>query len=209
MGDMSSEFRLRGLIVCLPDASVDDHVGVVETLIQEGLTTFALPASAADLAAITAIFSARATFGAYRVGTADQVVTVAEAGCRFVFADVADPALIATAAARALVCHVSAMTPTEVRAVLTLNVAGALLWPADVVGHAMGNRFAEIGLAGRIIPFGGIGAYAAGEWLKSGSPAVCIDTTLLGDAFTEGSLVQLRDRCASFTAVQDKHAPAD
>lgn len=206
---MSSEFRLRGLIVCLPEASVDDYVSVVETLIQEGLTTLALPAAATDLGEVVAIFSARATFGAYRVSSDAQVVAAAEAGCRFVFADAADRALAGAAADRGLSCHVSAMTPTEVRDVLRMDVDGALLWPADVVGHAMGGRFAEIGLADRIIPLGGIGAYAAGEWLKSGSPAVGIDTTLLGDAFSGGSLVQLRDRCGSFTAVQEKHLPAD
>ncbi len=202
---MSSEFRLNGLIVCLPDAAVDDYVGVIETLIQEGLTTFALPATAQDFSEVLGIFGARATFGAYRVSAVDQVSAVIDAGARFVFADVdGDP--VDAAVERGVACYAAAMTPTEVRRVLDGRATGALLWPADVVGHAIGARFAEIGLAERVIPLGGIGAYAAGEWLKSGSPAVCIDTTLIGNAFTGGSLVQLRDRCGSFVTVRDKHA---
>ena len=71
----------------LPDAAVDDYVGVIETLIQEGLTTFALPATAQDFSEVLGIFGARATFGAYRVSAVDQVSAVIDAGARFVFAD--------------------------------------------------------------------------------------------------------------------------
>lgn len=205
---MDSEFRLRGLIVCLPEASIDDYVGVIETLIQEGLSIFALPAAAEAFTEVLGIFGPRADFGAYRVSAPEEVAAVARAGARFVFTDVHTPALVEAAAANGLPVHAAAMTPSEVRAVLQQGVAGALIWPADVVGHALGNRLAEVGLADRSIAFGGIGAYAAGEWLKSGSPAVCVDSTLLGDAFAGGSLVQLRDRCGSFVAIQDKHAPA-
>lgn len=204
---MDSEFRLRGLIVCLPEAPVDDYVGVIETLIQEGLTTFALPATAAALPEVLGIFGPRADFGAYRVTNPEQVAAVAAAGARFVFTDLHEPALTEAAAAAGLPCYASAMTPAEIRAVLAAGVTGTLIWPADVVGHALGNRLAEVGLAASSIAFGGIGAYAAGEWLKSGSPAVCVDSTLLGDAFEGGSLVQLRDRCGSFVAIQEKHAP--
>ena len=128
-------------------------------------------------------------------------LTQGEAGTETNYGDPVDAAV-----ERGVACYAAAMTPTEVRRVLDGRATGALLWPADVVGHAIGARFAEIGLAERVIPLGGIGAYAAGEWLKSGSPAVCIDTTLIGDAFTGGSLVQLRDRCGSFVTVRDKHA---
>ena len=56
----------------------------------------------------------------------------------------------------------------------------------------------------RVVALGGVGAYAAGEWLKAGAQAVCVDSTLLGDAYSGGSLGQLRDRCASFVAVNKR-----
>lgn len=195
---------LRGIVVCLPDAPIEDYVGVVEVLIQEGFTRFVLPAAADGFADVTGIFGARARFGAVRVSSSADVARAADAGAAFVFSDVADSDVADAAEERGLECWLSAMTPTEVRGALELS-AGALLYPADVIGHAMGPRLAELGLIGRAVPLGGIGAYAAGEWLKAGAQAVGIDHTLLGDAFDGGSLSQLRDRCNSFIALERRH----
>lgn len=195
---------LRGLIVCLPDASLDDYIGAVEVLVQEGFSTFALPVSAEAFGDVVAIFGARVTVGASRVALPQQVHAAADAGARFILADDGGSALADAAAERGLPCYLPAMTPTEVRAVLEMPVAGALLFPADVVGHAMAARLQQLGLSDRVIPLGGIGAYAAGEWGKSGAPAVCVDTALLGDALTGGSLSSLRDRCGSFRSVEQR-----
>ncbi|GAA4901017.1 bifunctional 4-hydroxy-2-oxoglutarate aldolase/2-dehydro-3-deoxy-phosphogluconate aldolase [Tessaracoccus lubricantis] len=192
---------VRGIVVCLPDASLDDYVGVVEVLIQEGFTRFALPATAEALRDVTTIFGSRATFGALRVSSSTHVHLAADAGAAFVFSDVADSDVADAADERGVECFGSAMTPREVRGALQLS-NGALLHPADVVGHAMAARLRELGLADRVIPLGGIGAYAAGEWFKAGAPAVGIDHTLLGDAFDGGSLSQLRERCTSFIALE-------
>ena len=191
----------RGLIVCLPDAPADDLVAVVEVLIEEGFSTFALPVSSDAYGEIVAIFGARATLGALRVSTVDQVVAASAGGARFVLCDVASGRLADAAAALDLSCYLSAMTPSEVRSVLETSATGALLYPADVIGHAMAPRLAELGLADRVVPLGGLGAYAAGEWSKAGSRAVCVDGTLLGDAVTGGSLSMLRDRAGAFRAV--------
>lgn len=196
---------LRGIIVCLPSASVDDYVGAVEVLIQEGFSRFALPAGVEGFGEVLMIFGRRATFGATRVGTVDDAVAAIDAGAQFLFADVPDGAIATAASERSIDCYLSAMTPTEVRAVQALpGAAGALVFPADVVGHALAARLAEVGLVERVIPQGGLGAYAAGEWLKTGATAVCVDSTLLGDALTGGSLTSLRDRCGSFIAVEKR-----
>lgn len=199
MGAMPS---LNGLIVCLPDAPADDLVAVVEVLIEEGFSTFALPAAAPAFAEIIAIFGARAALGALRVSTVEQLVAASAAGARFALCDVASGRLAEAASALDLPCYLGAMTPTEVRAVLETSATGALLYPADVIGHAMAPRLAELGLADRVVPLGGLGAYAAGEWNKAGAPAVCVDSALLGDAVTGGSLSLLRDRCGSFQSVE-------
>jgi len=205
---MTSAQEPNGLIVCLPDAPLDDHVAVIETLLQEGLSRYALPAGSLHLSEVVGIFGCRAVFGAYRIATAEQVAGCAAAGMSFLLLDVADPDLIGRAAATQIPCFASAMTPAEVRGALDSGATGALIWPADVVGHAFGNRLSEVGLGDRVVPMGGIGAYAAGEWLKSGARAVCIEATLLGDAFDGGSLNQLRDRVGSFTSVQDRYSGA-
>ena len=203
---MTSAREPRGLIICLPVAEVDDYIGVVETLIQEGFAQFALPAQSEGFSEILGIFGTRASFGVYRADSAAQVISAVEAGGSFVLLDVPDPAAIAAAIERGIHVYGGAMTPSEIRAVLDTGATGALVFPADVVGHALGARLAQIGLGDRVLPLGGVGAYAAGEWLSSGAKAVCIEATLLGDAFDGGSLAKLRDRSGSFIAVQRKFA---
>ena len=53
-------------------------LGAIEVLIQEGLTTFALPAACEAFAGVVAIFGARAVVGATRVADADGVRLAAE-----------------------------------------------------------------------------------------------------------------------------------
>ncbi|NHB85345.1 hypothetical protein G7085_13915 [Tessaracoccus sp. HDW20] len=105
----------HGLIVCLPDASLDDHVAVIETLLQEGLSRFALPAGSGYLAEVVGIFGSRAVFGAYRVATGEEVRACAAVGVSFLLLDLADPGLIGHAAATGVPCFASAMTPAEIR----------------------------------------------------------------------------------------------
>lgn len=195
---------VRGIVVCLPDAPTEDYIGAVEVLIQEGFSHFALPAAAEAFADVTAIFGARARFGALRVSSSAAVAQAAVAGASFIFSDITDSDVTDAADERHLECWVSAMTPGEVRRALQLS-RRALLYPADVVGHAMALRLAELGLIHQVIPLGGLGAYAAGEWLKAGAPAVGVDATLLGDAFDGGSLSLLRDRCNSFISLERRH----
>lgn len=190
---------LRGVIVSLPKAPMDDYVGVVEVLIQTGLPTFTAPTSADGFADLVGIFGARARFGATGIVTAEEVTQARDAGASFVLADVADEAIARAAQERGLACFLPAMTPTEVRAVLASSEdVGVALYPADVVGHAMAARLAALSLIDRLVPTGGLGAYAAGEWLKAGAQAVCVDSTLLGDALSGGSLSKLRDRSGAF-----------
>lgn len=194
----------RGLIVTLPDAPIDDYVGVIEVLIQMGLPTFTLPVGTEAFTGVAAVFGARARFGMSAVTTAGDVAHAAEAGASFLLADTADKAVDAAAEAHGLPCCLAAMTPTEVRGVLKSAGVYALLYPADVVGPTMAARLASIGLIDRVIPSGGVGAYAAGEWFAAGAPAVCIDITLLGDVFEGGSLSKLRDRCTSFVSAHNR-----
>lgn len=185
-----------GIVTCLPEADLEDLVGVIEVLIQEHLRVFAAPR--AVLGTLRGLFGARAVFGTHSVIDADGVRAAHEAGAEFILADLADQAMAETARELNTTLFAQALTPLEVRALLELGVSGALLWPADVVGHVMAAHLARVGLAQKVIPMGGVGAFAAGEWLKHGSPAACVDATLLGDALTGGDLGQLRDRCESF-----------
>lgn len=62
-----------GIIVRLADVGIDDLVGPVEVLVQEGLATFSLPVGSAAFPDLTSIYGMRATFGAHAVTTVDEV----------------------------------------------------------------------------------------------------------------------------------------
>lgn len=196
-GGMSAA-PLSGIVVCLPDALVDHLVGVVEVLVQEGFHSFAAPVGAEAIEVLPPIFGARARIGASAVVGADEVRHVVACGAGFILADCVDTELIETANEAGVANYAPAMTPTEVRAVLQWPVTGVNLAPADVVGHAMAGHLRGLGMVDRVVPVGGLGAYAAGEWMKAGAPAACVSGTLLADAAKGGDLAKLRDRCGSF-----------
>ncbi|WP_297740825.1 bifunctional 4-hydroxy-2-oxoglutarate aldolase/2-dehydro-3-deoxy-phosphogluconate aldolase [uncultured Tessaracoccus sp.] len=185
-----------GIITCLPDADFDDVASVVEVLIQEHLNTFAVPLR--RLGELRSIFGARANFGVWGVDGVEALNQAIEAGAQYVFTDGADEDMAAAAREHAVTWFASALTPLEVHAVLELGATGALLWPAEIVGHAMAKHLGRLGLVSRVIPMGGVGAFAAGEWLVQGAPAACVDEILLGDSLGDGDLGLLRDRCESF-----------
>jgi hypothetical protein len=89
------------------------------------------------------------------------------------------------------------MTPNETLTALEMPVTGVQLRPAEVVGPTMAEHLRELGLIGRVVPRGGLISFTAKQWLKAGSPAVCMDQHLIGDALTGGDLAALRDRCRS------------
>lgn len=191
-----------GIVTCLPEADVDDLVGVVEVLVEEQLPTVAAPVTL--VGELRAVFGERATIGAWEVADVDQLDKAIIAEAAFVLADSFDEQMAVLTDARSTTLFAAAMTPLEVRAVIDLGAAGAMLWPADVVGHVMAQHLKRIGLAERVIPMGGVGAYAAGEWIKQGCPAACVGSTLLGDAPTGGDLGLLRDRCGSFRKAHER-----
>ncbi len=197
---MRSTTAPAGLIICLDDANPDDVVGPIEVMIQEGLRTFSLPIGHEDTEDIIAIFGARARFGVHGAMTGEAIESIREwAG--FALAHVLEEGAVAAAREAEIPLWGQAMTPAEIREVLALGATGAMLFPADVVGHVMAERLRTLGLAEHVIPRGGIGAFSATEWMKAGAPAACVDTTLLGDALRGGDLGALRDRCGSFVKV--------
>ena len=206
---MSAEARLSGLIVCLEDANIDYLVGAAEVLVQEGFHTFSLPAQSAAFPEFATIYGTRARIGIHGDPTAAEIAALAAAGASFALLDQPDATTAQTAAAAGVRVYAQAMTPGEIRSVRQNLKTGVMVFPADVLGHVMATRLNELGLLQDVIPRGGLGAYAAGEWLKAGASAACIDATLLADALRGGDLEDLRDRCGSFVAVEEKHARKD
>lgn len=206
---MPNAVPLSGLVVLLDDVDIDDLVGAVEVLVQEGFGAFSLPAGSEALTEFAGIYLARARIGVHGLTSPEHVAAAAGAGCTFAFFDAPDEDGIEAASDAGLAVYSQAMTPAEVRSTLRLPVTGAMLFPADVVGHLMASRLATLGLVGSVVPRGGLGAYAAGEWLKAGAPAACVDSILLSDALRGGDLQALRERCSSFIDSQRRAQPVE
>lgn len=187
-----------GMIVCLSEAKIGDVVGPLEVMIQEGLDTFSLPATFDDYDDVASIFGTRATFGVHGIKTPEEIAAARGRNAAFLFADFADDKLLASAKEAECGIWLPALTPTEIRQITLSDADGAMLFPADIVGHVMAEHLKALGLVERVIPRGNVGAFSAGEWLKAGAPAVCVDEALLGNCLKGGDLSQLRERCGSF-----------
>ncbi len=200
IGAMSSHEPLQGFVVCLPHMPVADLIAPMEVLIQEGLTTVAVPVQV--LPELVPLFGSRARFGGYGITTVAQLQDAVATGATFALADVAEPAVAQAGRDAGVPTYLQAMTPSEIR--YARSLANVQLFPADIVGHLMAERLQALDLLDGVVPRGGIGAYAAERWLLSGAPAVCVDSSLLGNALRGGDLALLRDRCGTFQRVLRK-----
>ena len=104
---------LGGVVVALTEAPFDDLIGVVEVLVQEGLTTLSFPASAPGLADWVGIYGSRSRIGVHGVRTPRQADHAVADGASFVLSDVSDAEVIAACGDAAV--YPMAMTPTEIR----------------------------------------------------------------------------------------------
>lgn len=190
---------LGGVVVALTEAPFDDLIGVVEVLVQEGLTTLSFPASAPGLADWVGIYGSRSRIGVHGVRTPRQADHAVADGASFVLSDVSDAEVIAACGDAAV--YPMAMTPTEIRHTLELAVAGVQVFPADVLGPSFADAVASLGLAPRCLPRHALGAYAVDRWFSAGAKAAVVDSNLLGDALSGGDLAALRDRCGAFSSL--------
>lgn len=188
---------LSGVVVALDHADFDDLIGVIEVLVQEGLTTVSFPVGDPELATWTGIYGSRARLGVHGVQTPEQASAAVAAGATFVLSDVSDSDVLAACGEAAV--YPMAMTPAEIRAGLALPVTGVQIYPADTLGPSYANAIGALGLAERVLPRYSLGAYAIDCWFQAGAKAAVADTTLLADALAGGDLSSLRDRCAAFT----------
>jgi hypothetical protein len=190
-----SDAPLTGTVALLGDAPLEELIGVVEVLAQEGVANLSLPVDSANLEDLVALYGQRIRIGAH--GPVKAPATLATQGADFILPDFVTLDTATVAEALKLACYATAMTPNEVATALRMPVTGVQLRPAEVVGPPMAEHLRELGLIDRTIPRGGLIPFTAKQWLSAGAPAVCVGRHLLGDALRGGDLAALRDRCRS------------
>lgn len=193
-------------IALLPGIMAGSPIAAIEVLVQEGIGVLSLPVGRIDeLATLRGVFARRAEFAVHHIDTVRQVDEAVAAGAGTLLLRHAAPDLVRAAVARRVPVLAPALTPTEVRQVWNLGVSAVLLTPADAFGGQYAEQLVTLVPDAVVVPAGGIGAYSGGRWLEAGSPAVCLDDALVGDAFSGGSLAQLRERAQTFRDAVARH----
>ncbi|WP_119698359.1 bifunctional 4-hydroxy-2-oxoglutarate aldolase/2-dehydro-3-deoxy-phosphogluconate aldolase [Microbacterium halotolerans] len=116
------------------------------------------------------------------------------AGARFLVSPgvIADVAGVATT--HRVPVYPGAMTPTEVNSAWRLGAAAVKIFPAATVGPDYIGQLTGPYPDVLTLPSGGVALEDIPAWIAAGCVAVSLGGPLLGDAFTGGSLVALRDR---------------
>lgn len=191
---------LRSSAPTYVDKAVETLVGAGLDIVEITLTTPGALAAIQRWSAVPGLL-----VGAGTVLDADQVTASVAAGARFVVSPGLDEAVVRRAAALGVAVLAGAVTPTEVRQALRLEVSAVKLFPAGALGpdwarHLRGP-FPDLAY----VPTGGVSLEAVGDWLQAGALAVGLGGELLGDALDGGSLDALRDRADRAVAAVDPH----
>jgi 2-dehydro-3-deoxyphosphogluconate aldolase / (4S)-4-hydroxy-2-oxoglutarate aldolase len=161
----------------------DEAVGMVETLVAEGLRVVEITVDTPGALEAIASLSTRldAVVGAGTVRTSEDVDAVADAGARFIVAPGTDAAVLTRAHARGLATLPGALTPTEIDQASGLGADLVKLFPAGPLGpeylRALLGPFPGV----RFVPTGGIGLDDVRAYLDAGAAAVGIASALTGD----------------------------
>ncbi len=163
--------------------------------------TLTTPGILTDLAAADLSRVPEAVLGVGTVLTTEQAEDAIDAGARFLVTPCVSEGVARTAAARDVPVIMGALSPTEVRAALTLGAAAVKIFPARAVGpdylRDLHGPFPGIPL----IPSGGVNAGNAAAYLRAGAVAVTAGTDVVApDLVDGGRWAAITERAAAFVA---------
>ncbi|MDO4412364.1 bifunctional 4-hydroxy-2-oxoglutarate aldolase/2-dehydro-3-deoxy-phosphogluconate aldolase [Cutibacterium sp.] len=190
------------IIAVLPDVPSSDLMAPIETMIQEKVRVFTLPAADVDRRReVLKIYRRRAVIGVHGVMTVDDVEGLVDDKVAFALPVAATPDLLTALREAGIPAAPDALTPAEVRAAWGAGVDAVQVAPADMGSASYGEILTRMAPGAVLIPRGGVGSYALRRWLAAGALAVCLDDVLVGDACQDGVISALRERCRSVLQV--------
>lgn len=134
-----------------------------------------------------------------------DVDAVAEAGGRMFVAPNCNPAVIAHAAARGMLCAPGVATPSEAFAALDAGADVLKLFPAEMIGPAGLKAIKSVLPEGTPCwPVGGVTPERIGEWKQAGAGGAGIGSQLFVPGMAMEALAQ---RAAGFVAAWRADAP--
>jgi 2-dehydro-3-deoxyphosphogluconate aldolase/(4S)-4-hydroxy-2-oxoglutarate aldolase len=181
-------------IAALLGALTDGGIRTVElTLTTPGILT--------DLADTDLSRVPEAVLGVGTVLTGEQADDAIDAGARFLVTPCVSEGVAQAGAARDVPVIMGALSPTEVRAALSMGAAAVKIFPARAVGpdylRDLHGPFPGIPL----IPSGGVNAGNAAAYLRAGAVAVTAGTDVVApDLVDGGRWAAITERAATFVA---------
>lgn len=181
------------VIIDLPDGNPDDLVAAGEVLVQEGLTTWALPAARLEeWDELSAVFGRRASLGVSGVRTAAQVEAAVAAGAAFLLADITHKSLVAAAGDVPLA--LGALTPNEIARAAGLGGPVQVV-PCDSMGSMYGRALPALFPEVPLIATGRMERFVVDMWLEAGVAAVCPRGWFSPETLSAPDLSAFRQRC--------------
>jgi 2-dehydro-3-deoxyphosphogluconate aldolase/(4S)-4-hydroxy-2-oxoglutarate aldolase len=204
--------------VALPSRSVDSRLivvaraqraevydAVLDVLIDAGIRsvelTLTTPGTFDRLPHLLAQYGDVADLGVGTVTNAADLGRAVDAGASYLVTPITSAAFVQQATDAGVPIVPGGLTPTELFASWSAGASAVKIFPAGQVGPAylkdLRGPFPDL----VTVPSGGVDLAGAAAWLQAGAVAVSVGGPLLGDAFSGGDLVALRDRAQAFVEV--------
>ena len=190
------------LVAILRGIAPADAEAVAEALLAEDFDLIEIPLNSPDpfvsIAAVRRLAPARAFVGAGTVLTVAEVDAVAEVGGDLIVTPNTNPAVIAQAKARGLLCLPGAATPSEAFAALAAGADGVKAFPAEMITPAVVKAWGAVLPKGTpILPVGGITPDNMGPYVRAGAAGFGLGSALYKPGDTAAAV---RVKAAAFRA---------
>jgi len=190
------------LVAILRGITPADAEAVAEALLAEDFDLIEIPLNSPDpfvsIAAVRRLAPARAFVGAGTVLTVAEVDAVAEVGGDLIVTPNTNPAVIAQAKARGLLCLPGAATPSEAFAALAAGADGVKAFPAEMITPAVVKAWGAVLPKGTpILPVGGITPDNMGPYIRAGAAGFGLGSALYKPGDTAEAV---RVKAAAFRA---------
>ena len=193
------------LIVVARAQRAEDYDAVLDVLIDAGIRSIELtlttPGTFDRLPHLLAQYGGVTDLGVGTVTNSSDLAQAVDAGASYLVTPITSTAFVQQATDAGVPIVPGGLTPTELFASWSAGASAVKIFPAGQVGPAylkdLRGPFPDL----VAVPSGGVDLAGASAWLQAGAVAVSVGGPLLGDAFSGGDLVALRDRAQAFVEV--------
>lgn len=176
-----------GVIAVIRADSGSELLGVCRALVAGGVRaceiTLTTPGALEAIADVSRALGDAALVGAGSVLDAASAKAAVEAGARFIFSPVLDPAVIEVAHRYDRVAVPGALTPTEILAAVRAGADVVKVFPANHFGPQYFRDLHGPMPWLKLTPTGGVDLSTAAEWIKAGAVAVGVGSALVRKDF--------------------------